>query len=295
MLTAMDHYTSTALESHRAPVHVASVALRVRDIDRVGTFYRDVVGLSVIGDEGRTLTLGKDGVVLLALVEDPQATRPPPGTPGLFHTAFVLPERWHLGAWLGAAARAGWRIDGAADHLVSEAVYLADPEGNGVEIYRDRPRAEWPRDGDRIRMANARLDLHELMALADEPLAQPYGAPSGAGVGHVHLSVANLEEASAVLIDRWGFDDMCRYPGARFLSTGGYHHHIAVNIWNARGKLHRERESAGLESVSLQATDRHAFATLAGRWTAAGGSASADHASIETLGGLRFKLAAPQG
>jgi catechol 2,3-dioxygenase len=280
------------LESHFAPIRVSAVALRVRDLGRVSRFYRDVVGLETIRDDGRTLSLGVEGAALVRLNEDAASLPQPAGAPGLFHTAFVLPTRADLGRWLRHAAAVGLRIEGAADHLVSEAVYLSDPEGNGIEIYRDRPRVEWPREGGRLRMANARLDVEGLLALG--PGTEPQDAfamPVGARVGHVHLNVTDLGSAAETIERGWGFDEMCRYPGALFFATGGYHHHIATNVWSARGPITRDPRWAGLDHVQLEAADRIAYDDLARRWHAAGGAVEEDRASVTALGGLRFDLA----
>jgi catechol 2,3-dioxygenase len=160
MASALAANTLPLLESHRSPVHVEAVALVVRDLDRVTRFYRDVIGLSVLSETGGSVTLGNDGVDLVTLHSDPQAPAPPEGAPGLFHTAFLLPERRHLAQWVRTAMANTWAIEGMADHLVSEAFYLSDPEGNGIEIYRDRPRAEWTFDTNgKVRMANERIDV----------------------------------------------------------------------------------------------------------------------------------------
>jgi catechol 2,3-dioxygenase len=178
------------LESHRSPVHIETVTLIVRDLGRVTQFYRDIIGLTVMRETGHQIDLGNDGVTLLTLIGDPHASLAPDGAPGLFHTAFLLPERRHLGQWLRKAMDNGWALEGMADHLVSEAFYLSDPEGNGIEVYRDRPRTEWTYDGDKVRMANARLPVPELLALAaDDGPGKTYRMPRGARIGHVCICV----------------------------------------------------------------------------------------------------------
>jgi catechol 2,3-dioxygenase len=275
------------LESHRSPVHVESIALTVRDLDRVTRFYRDIIGLTVLHEAGNRVDLGNDGIVLMSLKGDPHAMPAPDGAPGLFHTAFLLPERRHLGQWLRKAMDNAWALEGMADHLVSEAFYRSDPEGNGIEIYRDRPRSEWTYDGDKVRMANVRIPVPELLALAadDEP-GKTYQMPRGARIGHVHLCVNALEPAAAVIERQWGIPVMCNYPGATFFGSGGYHHHIATNIWRTQGGQQREAGQAGLAGVAL-AADAASRATLSKAWLAAGGSAT----SLTTLDGLTFNLA----
>jgi catechol 2,3-dioxygenase len=274
------------LESHRSPIHVESVALTVRDLDRVTTFYRDVIGLTVLREAANRVDLGNDGVTLLSLTGDPHAVLAPDGAPGLFHTAFLLPERRHLGQWLRKSADNAWALEGMADHLVSEAFYLSDPEGNGIEIYHDRPRNEWTYDGDKVRMANARIPVPELLALAvDDAPGSTYRMPQGARIGHVHLCVNALEPAADVIEKQWGIPVMCHYPGATFFGSGGYHHHIATNIWRTSGGQRREAGQTGLAGVTL-AADAASRALLAKSWLATGGSAT----EVTTLGGLSFNL-----
>ena len=233
-----------------APVEIGRVALTVRDIDRVAAFYETAIGLTPIASEGGVRTLGAGGRVLLELRADRAAKPADPREAGLFHTAFLLPSRADLGAWLLHASGAGLPLQGASDHLVSEAIYLADPEGNGIEVYRDRARVEGPRRDGRIRIATDPLDLRLLAADAARPWT---GAPDGTVVGHVHLQVGDVPAAEAFYAGTLGFDIVTHYPGAAFLSTGGYHHHLAANVWNSRGAGRRSPDAAGLAEVNLLA------------------------------------------
>lgn len=254
------------LESHRGPIHVAAVELLVRDLDRVTRFYHDIIGLPVLSEVSNEVVLGNDGVELLRLKGDERAECAPEGTPGLFHTAFVVPERRDLGLWLRHAATQRVVIEGMSDHLVSEAIYLSDPEGNGIEMYRDRPRAEWTYEGTRVKMATARLDVSPLLALADaEPSPTDFRLAPGSRVGHVHLCVNDLEAASAAIADGLGMALMCEYPGASFFGSGGYHHHLATNTWRAAGRSTRRAGQAGLSKVLLAAKDKAAHAETAAR------------------------------
>ncbi|MFD1795491.1 VOC family protein [Paracoccus aurantiacus] len=236
-----------------APIFVDRVALRVRDLDRVGDFYQRAIGLDRVSGDGETLRLGRGGKVLLELRSDP-AARSYPAAAGLFHTAFLLPTRAELGGWLRHAAQLNLRIEGAADHLVSEAVYLSDPEGNGIEIYADRPREMWERDGATVRMANARLDIPGLMQIASEWR----GAPEGTVIGHVHLQVGQIPEAERFYAGTLGLDLSSRMPSASFYASGGYHHHIATNTWNSRDSGPRSADSAGLAELVLSVTPERA-------------------------------------
>ncbi len=238
-----------------APVEIGHVALTVRDIDSVAAFYETAIGLRPLASDGGVRRLGVGGRVLVELRADPAARPVDPREAGLFHTAFLLPARADLGAWLVHAAGARVPLQGASDHLVSEAIYLADPEGNGIEVYVDRPRADWPRadwprEGGRIRMATDPLDLNALAAGARAPWA---GAPDGTVVGHVHLQVGDVPEAEAFYNGSLGFDLVTRYPGAAFFGSGGYHHHLAANVWNSRGAGKRSEGAAGLAGVELLA------------------------------------------
>jgi catechol 2,3-dioxygenase len=270
--------------AHDAPLFPASIELVVRDLDRVGAFYRSVIGLSVIADDGARLALGAGGTPLLTLLEDRQAEPSPTGAPGLFHTAFVLPTRADLGQWLARAARNGWALEGMSDHLVSEAIYLSDPEGNGIEIYRDRPRAEWQMDGHRVRMANRRIDAEGLLQLADaKSIGTRHQAPDGTRIGHVHLCVSDLDAAVQTIGSDWGFAETCRYPGAIFFATGGYHHHVAANVWNTRSGARRERGQLGLQRLTFAAGDDGAAADITRRW----------RGSETTWDGIAFVVASP--
>ncbi|MBV8915085.1 MAG: VOC family protein [Acetobacteraceae bacterium] len=248
------------------PISVGSVSLAVRHLEEVSRFYRDVVGLKLIDREIGRVRLGVGNTALLELLHRPDALPRDPAAAGLYHTAFLLPTRADLGRWLAHAATLGLRLDGAADHLVSEAVYLHDPEGNGIEIYADRARSEWHWQAGRVVMANDRLDMIGLRALATSAWT---GAPPGTSVGHVHLQVGEIEAAKRFYVGVLGFEVTREWPQAVFLSTGGYHHHLAGNTWHSLGAGPRDPRRAGLASVNLVAADQ---AILDGIATSAGAS-----------------------
>ena len=235
-----------------APLAVAGVTLAVRDLESVARFYREVVGLELIERTPEGALLGAGGIGFLELLHRPDALPRDPAAAGLYHTAFLLPSRADLGRWLAHAASLGARLDGAADHLVSEAVYLHDPEGNGIEIYADRPSAEWRWVDGKVVMANARLDTIGLRALANGPWP---GAPAGTRIGHVHLQVGDIAKAKRFYADLLGFEVTREGPQVAFLSTGGYHHHIACNIWESPGAGPRDPSRAGLAFVTLAAAN----------------------------------------
>ncbi len=277
-------------------LRIGGVALAVRDLGRVAAFYRDVVGLQVVGQEGDAVRLGAGGPAFLDLLHRPDALPDDPATAGLFHTAFLLPSRADLGRWLAHFAALGGRLDGAADHLVSEAVYLHDPEGNGIEMCADRPRAAWPWRGEgaerRIEMANRPLDAPGLLRAAETPWT---GAPPGTRIGHVHLQVGDVEEAVRFYGGALGLDLVAAWDKAAFLSSGGYHHHLGANTWRSAGAGRRDPARAGLASVTLDIADGPALAGLARRAGTAGHSL-ADHSLVDPWGTvLTLRAAEPCG
>lgn len=237
-----------------APHRIGTVSLVVNDLEAVRRFYEDVVGLRVIERDGATVRLGAGPAVLLELTGDPAARRRSRREAGLFHTAFLLPDRADLGAWIAFAAERRITLQGAADHAVSEAVYLADPEGNGIEIYADRDRSNWNYDRGTLRMGTEALDFGSLMQEVKPGEAGWNGAPDGSVIGHVHLRVGNARDAEQFWNGDMSFDTVVKYgPQAVFLSTGGYHHHIGANSWQSAGAGPRAVDTTGLSFVELAA------------------------------------------
>ena len=237
MSTDMTHHAPVRPEvegSGRLPAgaRLGSVRLQVADLDRSEQFYTEVLGLRAMQREPGELLLtdADDSEPLVALVERP-GTRAlaPHSRLGLFHFALLVPGRGSLGDFALHAQRVGLPL-GMSDHLVSEALYLRDPDGLGIEVYADRPREEWRSRAGQWVMATEPLDLESLLADAH---GGPFGGlPSGTTVGHVHLHVGDLRAASRFYHGLLGFDEVVRdYPGALFLSAGGYHHHIGTNVW----------------------------------------------------------------
>jgi catechol 2,3-dioxygenase len=243
-----------------APLHAAAVTLAVHDLAGTAGFYQKLLGLRPLPDQppGR-LVLAAGTLPLLHLVHAPGA-RPETGRePGLFHTAFLLPDRRALAHWLHQAASMGVELQGASDHGVSEAIYLSDPEGNGIEVYADRPRADWPRAADGgIAMFTRRLDLRALMATAPGAALRP----EETRIGHVHLRANDVPAAEAFYASL-GMAVTQRVPQAAFLSTGGYHHHLAANSWATGGSPRRPAGLTGLLEVELRAADAPTFARVA--------------------------------
>lgn len=213
--------------------HLGRIALTVSNLSDVTEFYRDVVGLSVIHRSEQHAVLGVDDDIatqLLVLNQEPSAPPRQRTETGLFHTAFRVPSRAALGDAL-QRIRTQWALDGAAAHRVSEALYLTDPEGNGVEIYRDFPRDSWPVTADgHVQMVTDPLDLSSIDAAA----TGAGGVPKGTSIGHVHLEVSALDSFEEFYVGTLGFEMQATVRGAMFVAAGGYHHHIGANTWNGR-------------------------------------------------------------
>jgi catechol 2,3-dioxygenase len=254
----------------RAPLHIGAVGLAVRDLDRLTAYYRDMLGLAVQERTPQSATLGAGGIALLELIERPDALPDDQHEAGLYHTAFLMPTRADLARWILHAAKSRVPISGAADHDVSEAIYLDDPEGNGVEVYADRPREMWRRDGDLILQKTDPLDIDAIIREVDPTTAVYPGAPEGLRIGHIHLRVGNIAKAEAFYLGALGLDLTRRRSGASFLSSGGYHHHVAVNVWHSNGAGMRNARRAGLDWFAMEINDQPTMDDIKKRLEAAG-------------------------
>jgi catechol 2,3-dioxygenase len=253
--------SSAAIDPRTA---VGSVRLTVSDLERSRQFYERVTGLSPTGDT----SLGAPDRPVLELHGDPSAPPLNRRATGLFHFAILVPSRADLARALRRIAEARWPLDGASDHLVSEALYLSDPDGNGIEIYRDRPREEWPHRDGQLEMATIPLDLDGLLTESSD--SSPT-VPSGTIVGHVHLQVSELEQSERFYSEVLGFEVTVRgYPGALFVAAGGYHHHVGLNTWNSAGAAPPPPGSVGLRSFEVLLPDQEAFDRTLDRVRAAG-------------------------
>ncbi|WP_159993368.1 VOC family protein [Roseomonas sp. 18066] len=228
---------------------IGQVTLVVHDLDQVSGFYQRILGLSLLSAGGGEAILGAGATPFLTLRQDKAARRSARREAGLFHTAFLLPERADLGRWLRHMAGTGQRIAGASDHAVSEAIYLSDPEGNGIEVYADRPEAEWRWQDGQVTMGTEPLDLQALIALGDGPAWTT--APEGTRIGHVHLQVGDIPAAEAFYAGSLGFGITARYQGGSFFGADGYHHQLAANVWNSAGAGRRDMPCTGLAEVEL--------------------------------------------
>jgi catechol 2,3-dioxygenase len=233
---------------------MGTVRLTVSDLARAQTFYEDALGLRAaeLADGAVALHAG-NGHALVELRGDASAPPLNPRATGLFHLAVLVPSRRDLAFALARLAATRWPLDGASDHLVSEALYLSDPDGNGIEIYRDRPREQWRRTDGQLQMATLPLDIEGLSReLSASDTLQPH-APPATRIGHTHLRVSEIEGTEQFYVGVLGFDVVVRaYPGALFVSAGGYHHHIGLNTWHSAASGPPIPGSVGLRSFEVQ-------------------------------------------
>jgi catechol 2,3-dioxygenase len=237
-------------------LRIGAVHLAVSDLERSLDFYERVLGLPLISRGDEEAILGTDPRrPLLQLTRLAEPTPVPGHATGLFHVALLHPGRRDLAQTVLRLAEARWPLTGASDHGVSEALYLNDPDGLGLEVYADRPREEWPApDGDDpIRMYTIPLDLRSLLATGEEQLTERIA--DGTVVGHVHLKVADVDRAVRFYRDALGLDVMAHLPSAAFVAAGGYHHHFGLNTWQSLGAEPAPVTSPGLRLVELHVSD----------------------------------------
>jgi catechol 2,3-dioxygenase len=265
-----------------AATRIGRVDLTVADAGRVGRFYEEVVGLPA--------ELG-----LVELHEAPDAPAPDPHATGLFHLAILVPTRRDLALALVRLARARWPLTGASDHLVSEALYLNDPEGNGIEIYRDRPREDWPRTESGWRIDTLPLDLDDIVDELEGDPGEVGPMPAGTTIGHVHLKVADVAGTESFYTDVVGFDVMARVPSASFISAGEYHHHLGMNAWHSRGGPVPPEGALGLRSYEVVLPEAGDVDAVRGRLEQAGAPVEGSNGAVLTRdpAGNPFQLRAP--
>lgn len=246
------------------------VTLTVVDLGRAVAFYRERIGLSAHAQDGVSARLGAGGDDLLVLIGRKDAARAV-GTTGLFHVAILLPSRAALARALRRLAETRTPLQGAADHRVSESLYLADPEGNGIELYRDRPRDTWVWDDGLVGMATDPLDLDALLAEGEADETPWTGQPAGTTIGHVHLRVAHIAPAERFYCEILGFNLTARYGDrASFVAADGYHHHVAFNTWSGVGAPPPPSGAAGLKELVVRLDDADAVGRVTARARAAG-------------------------
>ncbi|TWI54066.1 VOC family protein [Halalkalibacter nanhaiisediminis] len=237
---------------HEAPnTFVSQVDLKVENLERSLTFYKNIIGFQVLEQSENKAVLTADGKTPLLSIEQPEGVIPKqPRTTGLYHFALLLPTRADLARVLQHFVNISYPLQGASDHLVSEALYLADPDGNGIEIYSDRPADEWNWHNNEVEMTTQGLEVQNLLAEGEG--VSWNGLPAGTLMGHIHLHVSEFAKTEEFYLKGLGFEIVCRYGGqALFISTGGYHHHIGLNTWNGVGAPAPSENSVGLKWFSL--------------------------------------------
>jgi catechol 2,3-dioxygenase len=234
-----------------ADTSMGAVTLVVADLDLMTRYYSDGVGLAVLDESAGRVVLGRDGVAVIVLQHSPGLRHTSPGEAGLYHTAIVFENQAALAASVYSVARAFGRFTGSSDHLVSQAFYFDDPEGNGVELYWDRDRSAWSWVHGQVEMGVMRLDPNAFLSghLTEEGAMGPVSG--GERVGHVHLSVGDVATAREFYVNRLGFEQTLDYgESALFVSAGGYHHHMAMNVWNSQG-AGRRQPALGLGRIDI--------------------------------------------
>lgn len=250
---------------------VGAVALVVTDLERTARFYTNVLGMQGLsaGLAAGWHSFGAGGQTLVHLI---QAAGPAldPRRPGLYHMAILLPDRFSLARILYQLAEAGYHLQGASDHGVSEALYLADPMGNGIELYADRPPDEWPRVEDgTLEMVTESLNLDRLLLTLKDRLEPWRGMDARTRMGHVHLQVSDLAAAEDFYTRVLGLELQQHYgASAAFLSAGGYHHHVGLNTWQSRGAAPAPVDAAGLRYFELLLPDSASVAEVTARLAA---------------------------
>ena len=268
VFTYMTETTATASQSIAPETFMGIVTLRVKDLDAMTAYYRDVITLDVLTTTSDTVTLGRGMSPVVRLEHAPELKHASPGQAGLFHTAILFESQTALAAAvLSVATKAPGTFTGSSDHLVSQAFYFTDPEGNGIELYWDRNRTDWSWNGHDIAMDTLYLDPNAFLQEHLTPDAIENPRIGGTTVGHVHLSIGDIATARDFYVTQIGFDQTLNFHGsALFVSAGGYHHHMGLNIWNARGAGRRQL-TLGLGQVDIHVPNADALAATSERLT----------------------------
>lgn len=253
------------IPSHARPLHIERVGLRVQNLTAMTMFYEQVIGLKVQKQGARGAILGAGGVGLIELELKTDAKPAAPQAAGLYHVAFVMPTRVDLARWILHAARHHFQVTGVANHLVSESIYLNDPEGNGVEVYAERPEETWDWTSGQVAMGVHDLDLDDILRLVDAEKDRYPGAPDAMRIGHIHLKVGELEAAEQFYTKLIGLNVTRRAPGVIFMSSGKYHHHVATNVWESQGSGARDLNSLGMAWYAIAVSDAKVLAQIEAR------------------------------
>lgn len=238
---------------HEKPtIYVDTVSINVMNLTNSVNFYKRVIGFQVLEQTSHQAILTADGKTPLLILEEPSdVIQKEKGTSGLYHFALLLPTRADLSRFLHHILALNIPL-GASDHAVSEAIYVDDPDGSGIEVYRDRSSDEWEWAQGEVHMTTERLDGEGLLAESDAPWS---GLPADTLMGHIHLHVSDLQQTEQFYTEGLNLDVVTRYPGALFMSSGGYHHHLGLNIWNGSGVPAPKENSVGLNWFTLVLAD----------------------------------------
>ncbi|MGE5221888.1 MAG: VOC family protein [Omnitrophica WOR_2 bacterium] len=249
-----------------ADTHLGPIQINVPDISRSIQFYQQSLGLQLLDRSEKSARLGAGKPEPILMLEQNGNGRPPAGKTGLYHMAILVPSRYDLARSIRRLMEAGWPIEGYADHGVSEAVYLSDPDGNGIEIYRDRPRLEWSYRNGQVQMVTDPIDLEGLLGELQGKDGMEAGMNPDTRLGHVHLKVSSIPDAVQFYVNVLGFDLVQRFgPRAGFVSAGGYHHHIGFNTWESDGAPPPPPGSPGLGYFTIVLPDPEALEQIIDR------------------------------
>jgi len=241
---------------HEKPNHfIKEITIKVLDLERSIQFYTDFIGLSILEKNKTSVVLTADGKIpLLRIIQPAEVTPKQKRTTGLYHFAILLPSREALSSFLNHLISVRYPF-GSADHIVSEAIYIDDPDGNGIEIYYDRYADDWKWHVDQVEMATLPLKMDELIGVSQKKWTK---VPKETMMGHIHLHVKDLDETVKFYTEGLGYNIVAEYPGAVFLSTGGYHHHIGMSIWNGAGAVKPSDNSVGMDNYVIDFADDNA-------------------------------------
>lgn len=270
---------------------IGGAVIKVADINRSLEFYTKVIGFKVLSQNHQRASLGTALGSILVLEEMKGARRPSDSSTGLYHTAILFPNRRSLAIKIAQLVELKIPF-GQSDHLVSEAFYLSDPDGNGLELYRDRPKSEWGWADGSVKMAVDPIDFNSFFAeiFPDEPALENRSVPADTRLGHIHLRVAEIKSSEDFYQRILGFDVTARMPGALFLSAGGYHHHLGMNVWQSRGGLPPAEPAAGLREYSILLPDEAEFERLVNRLEGEGVTIRTESDSISVADPSRIQI-----
>lgn len=252
---------------------VGLLSLTVADLERSLAYYTQAIGLALLERDGPRATLGVAGKPILLLEEQPGTNPWPRGGrsyTGLYHFAILLPSHADLGRWIRNWFELQMPFPGQGDHAVSQALYLEDPDGHGIEMYRDRPRDEWLWQDGQVQMTTGPVDIQGLLEAAEREGKSWTGLPEGTHLGHMHLQVGDIPQAAAFYHDVLGFDIVAQMPSALFISAGGYHHHIGMNTWHNRGAEPAPAASVRLRFFTVDLPNAEALESVVDRIKVAG-------------------------